>query len=151
MPLHDFSAQPRAIHKAWPLAEISRIRKHSCCAAEFNAAKHATFKNWHENSMSSTCEALKEISFNHTSFKNKADNSGPCFWIVLPYLVGFNYGPVKSALTNVMLHWSNVLSRILKVKPNFRFSFKNAGSNLEVSLLACSRLKRGVEWSGGRR
>ena len=41
------------------------------------------------------------------------------FWIVLPYLKGFSFALVRSSLSNVLAHWTEVLRRILKVEVQF--------------------------------
>ena len=151
VPLHPNSAQPSAIHKAWPIAEISRIRKHSSCEAIFDSAKSDLLEQWHRHYMSATCRSVEELTFNRLPFKSKVDNPALMFWIVIPFLKGFNYSPIKSALTKVLGLWSKVLWRILRTEPSFRLSFKNASPSVEASLLAFSRVKKGVERSGGRR
>ena len=89
---------------------------------------------------------LKTTKKHSRSIQKKDANSGMYFWIVLPFLRGFDFRKPKCALAEVVELWHNVLYRMLGVDPVFRICFRNYDRNLEAVLWAA-----GQEWSGGWR
>ena len=51
VPLHWTSAHNSAIHRSWPIAEVSRVRKLSCNDLAFQVAKRELLARWQEFGM----------------------------------------------------------------------------------------------------
>ena len=137
VPLNFCSSHPLNIHDAWPIAELTRLARHSSNHQVFSAARKQLLDNWRLHFMSAELiSIMQKLPFNflRTTCEKKQDKCHP-FWLVLPFYKGFNYGLIGSALSAAVKPWHSTLCQLLNDEPVFRLSFKNTQGNLEKTLL----------------
>ena len=84
VPLCPSSGHAAHVHRAWPRAEISRLRARADCEKDFNEAKANALNRFKTHGIHD--DVLKKsamVSFDQNP-RGKVE-SGQCFWWALPY------------------------------------------------------------------
>ena len=134
VPLHHTSAHHMNIHMSWPMGDLLRYARHSCNNFVFEQATRFLFEKWCKNYMyvSTVSRFSSNLSIhNYIAMHDKKENRAMTFWLVLPFLKGFNYKPIRDPVSCLVRNWNQALEPVFGAPVQIKLSFKNAGRNVE--------------------